>query len=295
MKSHFIFLMFISQLVAQVDIIIFSFDRPLQLYTLLESMHKYIKGHNQITVLYRASNDSFEKAYTVAKEKFGNVIFEKHKGKEDFKENTTNIIKQSNAQYTCFAVDDIIITDLCDLDICVEALNLTNAYAFYLRLGKNITHCYTMDIEKNYKFGIYTGTPLFIPITSNIFSFHFGQVKGEWDYPNTLDMTIYRKETVLNFIEDHHIWYSPNTFEGTWANIQPHTHYGLCFEFSKIINIPLNLVNLDCKNRITNKTYDKHSLLDLFNNNYKIDITPLTQFLPPAPHYDYEVTFIKRN
>ena len=44
-----------------VDIIIFSYDRPLQLYAFLESIDQYCVGVGKCFVLYRASDKDYEK------------------------------------------------------------------------------------------------------------------------------------------------------------------------------------------------------------------------------------------
>jgi len=44
---------------ANTDLIVFSYDRPLQLYALLESLESYVTGLAQISVIYRVSRDAF--------------------------------------------------------------------------------------------------------------------------------------------------------------------------------------------------------------------------------------------
>ena len=45
------------------DLLIFSFDCPLQLYALLESLEKYVIGIDEISLLYRVSSAEFSQAY----------------------------------------------------------------------------------------------------------------------------------------------------------------------------------------------------------------------------------------
>ncbi|HVW98901.1 MAG TPA: hypothetical protein VHA52_00440, partial [Candidatus Babeliaceae bacterium] len=45
------------------DLIVFSYNRPLQLYALLESVQRYVSNLNIIHVLCRISNSQYKKAY----------------------------------------------------------------------------------------------------------------------------------------------------------------------------------------------------------------------------------------
>ena len=46
---------------ARADLIIFSFNRPMQLYALLESVEKYLTGIEETVIIYRAGNERFLK------------------------------------------------------------------------------------------------------------------------------------------------------------------------------------------------------------------------------------------
>ena len=268
-----------------LDLIIFSFDRPMQLYALLESSIKKFNGISNITVLYRASEKAFEKAYKITQQTFSHVTFQKHHGKHDFQRCTTNIVQQSQSTHLFFAVDDIIVTNECNLQECLDYLEKNNAYCFSLRLGKNITECYTCNMK--------TPNPLFKSINESTLLFNFGESQGDWNYPNSLDMNIYRKSTVIDFINGNYRWFHPNQMEGRWASITPKNPVGLCFNISKIVNVPMNVVNVDWESR-NMKSYSKYQLLALFNDGYKIDINSIHTYIPRAPHEEINLNFIKR-
>ena len=63
------------------DLIIFSYDRPMQLFALLESIEKNVVGLNKTNVIYRSSNNEFEVGYEIVKKSFP----------------TSNYVKQDNA------------------------------------------------------------------------------------------------------------------------------------------------------------------------------------------------------
>jgi len=268
-----------------LDLIIFSFDRPMQLYALLESIQTRWTGISHATVLYRASNADFEKAYQTTLQDFSHVTFQRHFGKHDFQNITTDIIRKSQSTHLFFGVDDIIVTDECDLEECLHTLETTNAYCFALRLGKNTTECYTCNLI--------TPNPTFNALDNSILSFQFGESKGDWDYPNSLDMTIYRRNTVIDFINGNYEWAHPNFMEGQWACIAPKNVTGLCCMQSKIVNIPMNVVNVDWESR-NMKNYSTHELVALFNDGYRIDINCVYKYLPRAPHEEINLTFTKK-
>lgn len=292
MKSVIISISLFCNIWATADLLVFSFDRPLQLHAFLSSTNDLIEGLSTITVLYRSSTAAFKNAYKTVIKDFPQVIFKEHQDKNDFKKMTTDIIVNFPSKYCLFAVDDIIITHECNITECTNALENTGFYGFYLRLGTNITNCYTMDTAKEFPRGIHTGTPNFIPYEQNpeILIFEFGEVPGEWNYPHTVDMTIYKKETIIDFLQQDHNWVHPNSFEGFWATIAPAHSKALCFKESKIINIPFNVVNLDWESR--NMGYNKDHFLDLFNKGYRINTKSVYKLLPQAPHHEHPLDTI---
>ncbi len=63
-----------TQAAEKADLLIFSYNRPLQLYALLESIEKHMTGTDQLFVLYRA-DPSFQAAYEKLKNRFPKVIW----------------------------------------------------------------------------------------------------------------------------------------------------------------------------------------------------------------------------
>mgnify|MGYP006298258053 CR=1 FL=1 len=128
---------------AQTDLIIFSYNRPLQLYALLESVEKNVVGLSHSFVIYRA-DEPYKDAYNQVKKKFASVEFlaQGSQPKTDFKPLTLRALEASSSNYVVFAVDDIVVKASIDLNECVRLLEQSRAYGFYLRLGLNLTQCY---------------------------------------------------------------------------------------------------------------------------------------------------------
>ncbi len=272
----------------KADLIIFSFDRPLQLYALLESVEKYMIGLSSIQVIYRASTDNFEQAYQTVKADFSSVSFTRQGSnpRADFKPLTVHALTQSPSAYVLFAVDDIIVTDHIDCKACIHALDKYNAYGFYLRMGKNLTECYAMNRAQQ--------LPQFQEVESGILQWCFAQSELDWNYPHTVDMTLYRKKDIESQFKQMQYW-APNPLEATWAGRAGHIMHrtGLCYAHTKMVNVPLNSVQLDFTNRNMEFMTSKQ-LLELFNQNKKIDISPLYRINNQAAHMAYAPTFVER-
>ncbi len=270
---------------ASLNLVVFSFDRPLQLYAFLESFEQNTRGCERISVVYRTSSTEFDTGYAVVKQQFPQVEYlqQSPDTKGDFKPLTLKAINFAQEKYIVFAVDDIIITRFIDFDEIVTALERVPSEGFYLRLGNHINACYSENRT--------TGTPSFTPI-AHMLSWKFKDCSGDWGYPHTVDMTVYRKHELKKLFLTMPFT-NPNTLEGSWACCPPQHPAGLCYEHACIVNCPLNIVQTTWKNRHSNEC-SPQELLELFLAGYKMDIVPLQNIFNKAPHMDYKPTFIKR-
>lgn len=269
-----------------VDFVIFSYDRPLQLYALLESTELYIKGITYTHVIYRVSSDEYELGYQIIKKRFPYVIFHQQgiNPVKDFKPLTIGAAFDSPSEYIMFGVDDIIVKDYVDLSECISALESTHAYAFYLRLGTHLTCSYPAWQKQK--------VPPFDFVDHKIIVWQFSSGEMNWKYPNTVDMTIYRKSEIQEeFIKLDYT--SPNTLEYNWfcgaSRVMHRT--GVCFNDSIIINVPINRVQSFCPTPHMN-LYSPKQLLEIFLSGSKIDIKPLFKIKNEGCHMDYKPVFI---
>ena len=269
----------------QADCVVFSFDRPLQLYALLESIQRHVKGLRQTTVLYCSSAEEFNAAYDDVVGAFPEVHFVKQ-GKDpkgDFKPLLLKVLHESPAQYVMFAVDDMIVKDEIDVGHALAALEVTGAEGFFFRLGKHVTYSYANDLDQ--------GVPQGINFDGGITAWQYSHGKGDWKYPHSVDMTLYKKSEFLPLFEKMK-YVHPGKLEEKWAGKPQYNRVGLCYETSKVLNIPLNLV-LESTNRFQ-KSCSVEELLKTFEKGMKMDISPLYQITNRSAHIEYEPTFIVR-
>lgn len=270
----------------QADIIVFSYDRPMQLYAFLESLCLYISGIHEISVIYRCSDQEYGNAYRQVHQAFPHVKFVEQKNPpDDFKFFVIQeAFKPGLSKYVAFAVDDIIVKDEIDLSKCIDALETAKGYGFYLRLGRNIDDCWSS--------GSCEGIPPLTKIGNQMCAWQFNTGQGNWAYPNTLDMTIYRKKEIeMHFRKNS--FYNPNSLENSFGEA-PLEQTGLCYETSKIVNIPLNIVSNTSSTRHLN--IPARDLLVKFNEGLKIDISMFYQMNNKSAHlFIYNPSFIPRS
>jgi hypothetical protein len=271
----------------KVDLIVFSFDRPLQLHALLCSINTYVTQFENICVLFRTSTSAYEQAYNEVRSLFPDVIFVQQgtEPKKDFKPLLLHCFYGSPSAYIAFSTDDLLIKDSIDTAQCIDALEQTAAYGFYLRLGDHITYSYNRDI------------PLVVPplahVMHDVYAFKFKDGQSYWAYPNTVDIAIYKKSTIeaaFTTLE----YTSPNILESRWARQADLSGIGLCFRTSKGFNIPLNLVQDDWYNKNTAQ-FTAQELLDFWNQGKQMDIVPFHGVMNSSATMPYVPTFIARN
>lgn len=275
---------------ASVDVVIFSYHRPAQLYALCESLQQHVvSGCGLVSVIYRADTDDYRAAYEVVRADFPDFVFlpQGNDPHADFKPLTLQATFGSPSEYVVFAVDDIIVKDTLDFAQCVQALQKTNAYGFYLRLGANLTECYMLSCPQP--------LPRLQQLTPSIIAWQLSRGKYDWGYPNTVDMTIYRKAAIKQAL--FNLPYAgPNQLEGNWAQMGVANQYaiGLCYIQSKIVNIPCNRVQeVYGGNRFMHSSTTQE-LLDLFLSGKKIAIEDFAQVNNTAAHAEYPFRFIDR-
>lgn len=269
------------------DLVVFSYDRPLQLFAFLESVKKYMVGLGEIHVIYRTSDAVYSNAYQKIMREHPDVLFHQQglNPQDDFKQMTLDALFASPSDYILMAVDDIVVKDYIDLCHDIALLKQYGAYGFYYRLGTHLTFCHPQNRVQKLP-------PLEVD-SNGILRWKFSEGDGDWGYPNNMDMTLYAKKDIIEDILAIPL-HTP-AFEYYW-NLRSDTvknRYGLCYQRSKIVNIPLNRV----QEVVCNPHMDisKEYLLEKFNTGYKIDISPFHQVYNSGAHTEYDIAFIPSN
>lgn len=273
--------------IRKADLLVFSCDRPLQLYAHLESINRYLTNLNSISVIYRAGNSEFHQAYETIRTLFPHIRFIKQSNSYpeiDFKPLALQAIFENSIEaspYVIFSSDNLIIKDHIDINQCIKMLKDTGAYYFSLDLSKKWS---SLNLEKES-----TNTFPQPQVGNNIFGWQIEGEKGDWKYANLIQMNLYRK------IDLHKPFYSidfkhPLELEQNWAEkTKPflrvnRQRVGLSYNDPKVINLGSNL----------RASYSNKMLLHIFNQGLKIDIDALLQEGNTHSNKNKEVSFIKR-
>lgn len=278
------------------ELIIFSKNRACQLHLLLESIK--LNSNNifdSINVLYKA-DDNYVSGYDklINNEKFKNINFIKE---TNFREDVLKLINNTyvdsitydySNNYITFLVDDAIIYDKITIskEKILEAKK-PNFCCFSLRLGLNCNYSHPANINytiKNYE----KWQDDFILIS------HSEQSPGDFNYPLSTDGHIYHQQAILYWLSKIN-FNNPNTLE---ANLQYFSNETpriiVFFKESKIVSVPVNLVNDTFKNRHGLQYYiSEEELNEKYLNGYTIDINQLDFNKINGPHKEIEYKFKK--
>lgn len=263
----------------KAELVLFSHNRPLQLYACLESIEKFLTGYERISVLVRAGNPEFASAYEEVRSSFPKVRFVAQPEKE-FKAAVLKLVFEDSSDYVLFGGDDLVMKDFADLKVCMEMLEKTGAYAFYLRQGKNIRHStqFAKEVE----------TPPSAPLSHGVFAWDFGAGQAEWSLPHGFDLTLYRKSDLREAFGKLD-YKNPGLLEYGWAQgVSPKKSLGLYFEQSKVVHLPLSTETSQ------GSFLTPEELLLKFNQGLKIDIEPLYKVENASTHLEAIPEFINR-
>lgn len=194
------------------DLLVFSKNRPLQLYAFLESIKKNVKGISQLTVFYECKDEPFRKAYEEVKEAFPDFQFSVVDS--NFEQHLVQSVTSSPAHFVLFAEDQEIIKEPLDLTSLAEELQRRGAFGFFLNLNEAVSHPISLD------------------------SLYAWQFQSEQKKFFQLEMALLAKETVLEIVKGT-TFTDFDSFNGLWASCADTKRVGLFFENSKTVKMPL--------------------------------------------------------
>jgi len=262
--------------------IVFSKNRPMQLFALLESMFKNTNmAQENVNVLYKADHD-FIWPMEQVKQSYPGVIFHPE---YDFREQTNQIVANANP-YVVFFTDDDVFKEKVDFDLVVNFLGLNfSVFCFSLRLGKHLSYCYSTQSQQNIPSGV-TKEPFFI--------WSWKGTDWDWNYPLSVDGHVFRKQDITIALAKAGDWRSPNTLEGNMSHLHPGipSPQMACFTTSKVFNIPHNRVQSEVQNIFGGGS--ENDLLKLWNENKKIDITTFQGIKNKSAHQLVSLTLTER-
>ncbi len=281
-----------------LQIVIFSFNRALQLDTLITSIiEKWQLPHYNIDVIYNTSDNDFQKRYDLLVKKYNtktNIVFNKETNindkyslkellnlrnfiaynknkrkftpKSNFRSMCIELLKRDKNELVMFLTDDAMFIN--DVNINVDILDwikaVPNNRQFSLRMGEGMNNQGSLvKKEGNYL----------------CWEFHRNPRNTNWGYPFSVDAHIYHKKPIIKLFSKY-IFCNPNTLEG-FVNAQ--VHRKVLFEEGKsnikcsLLSYPINMVQTVAKNETLG--IDCKMLNDLLLDGY-------TMKYPVPENYD---------
>jgi glycosyltransferase involved in cell wall biosynthesis len=250
------------------DLIIFSYDRPLQLYALIESIQTYMSGVNSISVIFRASNKQYIEAYENVGSHFNTVRFIKQSDwpEHDFKSLAIQTTFQKcidASQYVIYSADDIIVKSPINVSDCIQTLKNTGAYCF--------------AFKERYKSNLSSDPDSLqsVKVNQEAIGWQINESRGDWDLATCITMTLYRKIDLHNpFFSikfKHTLDLAKNWAQETKPYLrEKRERVGICFIDPKVVNIPIN------QSANNEKNYTPETLLHMYNQGLKFDISSVT-------------------
>ena len=257
-----------------LDVVIFSKDRACQLDLLLNSIERRVADWREwnIQVLYTFSTPAFGTAY--------DEVWAAHPGfryvcerdrREGFRELTLALVGER--PYVTFLVDDDVFKEDFSVDMPEFRTFASDPsiMCLSLRMCPRMDYAYTLDRH--------TAIPPFEQGT--VWDWNGGD--GDWGYPMSIDGHIFRSAELVPLMAELE-FRDPNTFEDVLSRHPlPHPRV-ICFEESKLINLPVNRVQDTAPNR--HGGVAAQWLNDEFLAGRRLALRMVEGVRNPSPHHE---------
>lgn len=265
--------------------IVFSKDRPLQLFALLASYAELVRDPPALHVLYRSSSDRYRAAYDevlrLSPAPLGTVVAER-----EFREDLLALLAGVAAPRVFFLVDDIVVVR----EVELAPLLALDAGRFVpsLRLGEHLRRAYTVDREQ--PLPPFRRPPAGHP---DLLCWRWKDGALDWGYPLSLDGHVFSTGEIRALARNL-AFAAPNSFE---AALQLHRRrfrgrLGVCFREARIMNVPCTRVQSEIDNRSGN--VDPAELLAVWRSGRRLDHRRLYGIRNESAHQEVELAFVPR-
>ena len=230
----------------EISGVVFSCDRPGQLYIFLTSYFKFSRGDvPSLAVIIKTSNSDFKIGYEKLISIFScnpKVVFIYEN--ISFKHTLLCLISDLDCRRIFFNVDDMVYIRPIDWDkVCNEVNSIYDIFS--IRLGVRIDFSYTANR--------FIGTPSPFEIKTPVMVYNWGDKPCEWSDPLSVDGNIYMASTICPLIEVLD-FQAPNSLESglkEFSFLFDGERFST-FENPSVVNVVLNRV----QNEVTNRSPD---------------------------------------
>jgi len=226
----------------KINAIVFSRDRAAQLRLFLESTNKYAPHVFNLTVIISHTNEDFGKGYgrVVYDPNFSHVNFVTED--KEFKEQVLELLKTDH-KYSCFFLDDDILYNEVKFEDVEGQMEDDDVVCFSLRLGENVTKCYTLDADNVMHNMKYDG---------NTMKWDWKLHYLDFGYPFAMDGHIFRRKDISKLVKKSK-FRNVEELEMSlydFAEIFPR-NLMTSYKKSVLVNVPLGRVQMSVENEMT--------------------------------------------
>lgn len=232
--------------------IVFSKDRASQLHLLLESMEKNAVGlFDDISVLYKASTDEFDKGY--ARIRYGKEGFRLLRETNFAPNLLSELFLETGIDNICFLTDDDIFYRQPNVNLIKQNLGMMNEehsdlLCYSLRLGSNI---FLQDQYNRIQCG-----PLWSRTYMQTIMWDWRlrrkEFQDNYSYPMSVDGHIFNTNLIRGFLKGLE-FNNPNSLESRMDSVceekLSHRPVMMSGHLSCVVNTPINRVQNTCENR----------------------------------------------
>jgi len=268
------------------ECIVFSKDRALQLHALLVSSLEKMTPQIPVHVLYHASTPSHQRAYEEVRELIPQttISFRKQDADRSFRSDLMELLDTISSEKMFFLVDDVVFIE--DFHVEDFAQLDTDTFVPTLRMGSNLTKCYTLQKEQPLP-------QLMLGTVREIMTWPWKEGLYDWAYPLSVDghfFSTHEMTTMVRLID----FSAPNTLEDQLQKFRRFflSRMGVCYRKSKIVNIPCNKVQTENKNICGDMHQD--FLLEQWQQGYQMDFRGLYGFMNESAHQEIPFGFTLR-
>lgn len=268
----------------QIESVVFSKDRPLQLAATLGSFLDQAHGAGPLHVLYAASSPRYERAYEELQSEFtsSQVSWQRE---ISFRLDLVRLLASVRSSTMFFLVDDVVF---------IEPVAMAELAKFdpeqsivSLRLGRNLDRCYMANSRQS--------LPALASLDGSVPLLFWKWRDGDWDwgYPLSLDGHFF-STLQIRAMADFTEYSAPNSFEGALQAFSGvfESLDGVCYEKSRLVNIPHNKVQTENRNRF--QGHSAEDFLRAWEEGYRIDFQSLYGFNNRSAHEDIPLRLVRR-
>ncbi|MBI1308991.1 MAG: hypothetical protein GC129_03900 [Proteobacteria bacterium] len=269
-----------------LTVVVFSFNRAMQLHATLSTYFEMCAHPAPVIVQYAASTPAHAKAYAEVEKLFAKAPAKVTFVKESkFAQTLPQVLEMIPTRNMFFLTDDDVFIRPVDLSLA-HKIDATR-YLYSLRLGPHLRRSYTMAMAQT--------PPMFRPssLGPDLLEFTLGEQGNEWSYPYSVEGHVFptAEIRVLSRLTSYK---APNTYEGALhecADIAM-ARIGVCHTHSKLLNIPINMVQSEVNNRAG--SISPEWLLEQWNAGMMFSSAHLANHTPHSPHEEHPVRLLPR-